>query len=381
MKQLAMAALQMPSSGIREIMELASRFEDSIHLEVGEPSFLPAAPILNAAKAAIDGGFGGYTPNAGLPSLRQGIAARLNGRGWKVNAAQIVVTPGAVCALFSAVAALVNVGDEVLVPDPGWPNYSSIVELNGGHAVRYPVRREHGYLPCVDDLETRVTDRTKLLLINSPSNPTGAVFPPKLVMSLVGFAQRHDLYVVSDEVYEAFVFEGKHQIAGALDEDGRVVTVSGFSKTYAMTGWRVGYAVASERIAQLIAKLQEPVVSCASAISQRAAEAALRVSDDYIFKMRNAYSERRDLAASILGPAGLLAHLPQGAFYALVDLGVVGQDSYFIARDLLTKKRVATAPGETFGPSGAGLVRISLVGAPELIGTGCRRLVEYAHAS
>jgi aspartate/methionine/tyrosine aminotransferase len=163
---------------------------------------------------------------------------------------------------------------------------------------------------------------------------------------LVEFVQRNDLHVVSDEVYEAFVFEGEHQIAGVLDEDGRVVTISGFSKTYAMTGWRIGYAVTSERIAQLITKLQEPLVGCASAVSQRAAEAALGVPDDYIMTMRDAYRERRDLAASILGPAGLLAHFPHGAFYALVDLGVAGQDSYFIARDLLTKKRVATAPRE-----------------------------------
>jgi aspartate aminotransferase/aminotransferase len=253
-----------------------------------------------------------------------------------------------------------------------------MVELNGGRAVTYPLLREHGYLPCVDDLATRLTDRTKLLLINSPSNPTGAVYPPKLIKSLVEFAQRNDLYVVSDEVYEAFVFEGEHQIAGALDEDGRVVTISGFSKTYAMTGWRVGYAVASDRVAQLITKLQEPLVGCASAVSQRAAEAALSVPDDYIIKMRNAYRDRRDLAASILEPAGLLAHFPHGAFYALVDLGVAGEDSYFIARDLLTKKKVATAPGKTFGASGAGLVRISLVGAPETIETGCRRIVDYA---
>ena len=379
MRHLAITAQQMHPSGIREIMDLAAQFPDSIHLEVGEPTFAPAPPILDAAKAAIDEGVARYTPNSGLLSLREKIAERLGTRGWKVSPSQIVVTPGAVCALFSAIRALVDPGDEVLVPDPGWPNYTSMAQLSGGQPVGYPLSSECGYLPCIDDLAAKVTDRTKLLIINSPSNPTGAVFPPDLIMSIVEFARQNDLYVISDEVYEAFVFEGEHQMAGALDPDGRVVTISGFSKTYAMTGWRVGYAVAPERIAKLISKLQEPVVCCASAISQRAAEAALSVSDDHIAEMRNAYRQRRDLIASRLRPAGLLASTPHGAFYALVDLRSVGQDSYSIARDLLTKKRVATAPGETFGKSGAGLVRISLVGAPEQIDTACHRLVDYVN--
>jgi aspartate/methionine/tyrosine aminotransferase len=379
MPQLATTAQQMHPSGIREIMDLAAQIPDSIHLEVGEPTFAPAPPILLAAKAAIDREIARYTANSGLISLREKIAERLGVRGWTVRASQIVVTPGAVCALFSAIRALVDPGDEVLVPDPGWPNYTSMAQLSGGVPVPYPLSSETGYLPRIADLAARVSDRTKLLIINSPSNPTGAVFPPDLVKSIIKFAQEHDLYVISDEVYEAFVFEGEHQMAGLLDPDGRVVTISGFSKTYAMTGWRVGYAIASEGVAKLISRLQEPVVCCASAVSQRAAEAALSVPDDHIAEMCNAYRQRRDLVASILGPAGLLASKPHGSFYALVDLRKVGQDSYFIARDLLARKRVATAPGETFGKSGAGLIRISLVAAADQIDTACKRVVEYVN--
>jgi aspartate aminotransferase/aminotransferase len=294
-----------------------------------------------------------------------------------VAADQVVVSPGAVCALASAVFATVDPGDEVLIPDPGWPNYVSMVCLAGGVPVRYPLPRVAGYLPAMDTLRSLVSPRTKLIFVNSPSNPTGAVYPEATVRELVEFGAEHDLYVLSDEVYEAFVFEGRHEPAARFDGDGRVISVFGFSKTYAMTGWRLGYAVASIEVATLMAKIQEPLVSCASSVAQKGAEAALTLPRAALQPLCDTYRGRRDRVVEILGPHGLLTAVPRGAFYALVDLSAVGRDSNAIARRLLTEERVASAPGETFGVEAAGMVRISLATATELLEEGCRRIVRF----
>jgi aspartate aminotransferase/aminotransferase len=224
---------------------------------------------------------------------------------------QIVVTAGAVGALAAGTLAVVDPGDEILVPDPGWPNYTSMALIAGGRPVPYPLRRDDGYLPDLETLGRLVSARTKLLLINSPGNPTGSVYPGSVVRSLVDFAREHDLYVLSDEVYEALVFEGEHVPAARFDGDGRVITVFGCSKTYAMTGWRLGYAFASMPVAALMARLQEPLVSCASSVSQKAAEVALDMDQSPVTAMRDAYRERRDLIVSVLG-GERLAVVPQG---------------------------------------------------------------------
>jgi aspartate aminotransferase/aminotransferase len=360
-------------------MEQAATLKDVIHLEVGEPDFATPAPIIDAVCAAARAGFTKYTPNAGIASLREAIAAKVRTtNGLAATLDNIVVTPGAVAALSSAMLAMVNPGDEVLMPDPGWPNYAAMILIAGGVPVRYPLRRAAGYLPDVADLHPLVTPRTKLIMTCSPGNPTGAVFSRDVVRQLVEFASQHDLYVLSDEVYEAFVFDGAHEPAAQFDTDGRVVTVFGFSKTYAMTGWRLGYAVANPAIATLMAKLQEPLVSCAAAPTQKGAEAALQMPQDVVIQMRDSYRVRRDAVMRILSPAGLLTQAPQGAFYALVDLSRVGSDSYAVARGLLDQQLVATAPGETFGPASAGLVRISLATEQGLLEQGCRRIVAFA---
>ena len=379
MKPLSTAAGAMPRSGIREFMEIASQLEDVIHLEAGEPDFITPDAIIRAGFAAATEGFTKYTSNAGFPSLRAAIASKLREQnGLEAGPEQIVVTPGSVCALASAVLALANPGDEVLVPDPGWPNYINMVLLAGARPVLYPLRREHGYLPDLAELATLVSAKTKLIMLNNPCNPTGAVFPREVVEALASFAEQHDIYVLSDEIYEYMVFEGAHEPIAQFDTDGRVVTVFGFSKTYAMTGWRLGYAVAPPPIAQLIMRLQEPLVSCASAISQKAAEAALALPPAVTAAMRDAYRARRDSVIGILGPAGLLPFIPQGAFYALADLSRINSDTYALAHELLREERVATAPGETFGPSCAGLLRIAFTTELEQVEEGCRRIVRYA---
>jgi aspartate/methionine/tyrosine aminotransferase len=235
----------MRRSGIREVMELAQAIPDAIHLEVGEPGFPTPVHIVEAAHLAAQAGFTKYTASAGMLSLRKLLVGKLKDlNGLEVAPESIVVTPGAVTAIATAIMAVVEPGDEVLLPDPGWPNYQMMVPAAGAVAVLYPLSAENGFTPDLAALDRLVTPRTKAMVINSPGNPTGAVFSRDVVLQLLAFARRHDLYLISDEVYEQMLFEGEHVSPARFDSDGRVVTVSGFSKTYAMTGWRLGYAVA-----------------------------------------------------------------------------------------------------------------------------------------
>jgi aspartate aminotransferase/aminotransferase len=378
MKTYSHLAEALPRSGIREIMELASTTPGVIHLEVGEPSFDTPAHIVNAALADAHAGYTRYTPNAGLPSLRTAIAERAT-RAWgrPVSPSEVLVSTGAVGALATSILALCEDGDEVLIPDPGWPNYLSMVNLSRAKPVPYVLRPEDEYVPRRERLTTNVTTATKVLLINTPGNPTGAVIPGQGVRELVDFARSHDLFVISDEVYEELIFEGTHVSAGLFDPD-RVVVISGCSKTYAMTGWRLGYAIANPALITLMAKLQEPLVSCASSVSQRAAEAALRGPQGVVIDMCDAYRRRRDLVWEVLGSSGLLATRPLGAFYAMVDLRPLQEGSRALALMLLEEERVATAPGGTFGNSADGMLRISLAADEDELIEGCRRIKSFA---
>jgi aspartate/methionine/tyrosine aminotransferase len=228
-----------------------------------------------------------------------------------------------------------------------------------------------------DDLDAAITGATKVVVVNNPSNPTGTVFPPGVVRDLLLLARKRDIYLVSDEIYEDFVFDGEFASAGA-EGDPRVVVVSGVSKSYAMTGWRLGYAVADPSLVSLMAKLLEPIVSNASSVSQRAAEAALRGSQEDIARMRSAYKRRRDIVRDLLEPAGLLPVIPSGAFYALVDVSSFGISGREVALQLLRDEHVATAPGEAFGSVSSGLVRISLATDDDQLAEACRRIVRFA---
>lgn len=381
MKPLSQRARSVTASGIRVIMELAARLPDVIHLEVGEPDVVTPQPIIEAAAAAARAGFTKYTAAAGLPSLRAALAEKLRLRNdLRAAPEQIVATPGSVFALASAVLAVVDPDDEVLIPDPGWPNYVGMLTVAGATPVRYPLVRAAGYQPDLPALAGLITPRTKALIVNSPSNPTGAVFPPATIRALVELASRHDLYVIADEVYEEFVYEGEHAPAARFDRDGRVISVFGFSKSYAMTGWRLGYAHAAPQIAESVARFAESFVSSASSLSQKAGEAALAGPQDVVARMRESYRRRRDIVVEILQPQGLLAATPHGAFYALVDLSSVSTDSMALSRTLLEDQRVATAPGESFGRLGAGMVRISFAAERAQVEEGCRRIVRFARA-
>jgi len=334
-----------------------------------------------AAERAMEEGFTKYTPNAGLPSLREQIVSKLRTvNGLDVDTDNVVVTTGAVGGLATAVMAVVEPGEEVLLPDPGWPNFQMMVTCSHAVPRLYPLSPQDGFWPRIEVLEEHVSARSKAMIINSPCNPTGAVFSAEMIESLVDFAARHDLYLIADEVYEQLVFEGEHVSPGRFDVDGRVVGVHSFSKTYAMTGWRIGYAVASTRVAAVIAKLQEPFFSSASSVSQKAAEAALAGPQDCVARMRAEYRENRDLAASLLADGGLGFVTPAGTFYTMVDITPYGMDSYAFARMLLQEAKVSVAPGGTFGPSADGYVRISLAPTAAEIREGLARLASFVGA-
>lgn len=378
MPSLAKAIVQMRRSGIREVMDLASTMRDVIHLELGEPSFDTPPHIVEAAHEAARQGYTRYTLNAGFRSLREKLVQKLERvNGLRVTPDCIVVTAGSLGALVDSIGAIVEPGDEVLVPDPGFPNYALTIGVMHGVARRYRLNPDNGFLPEIAAIESEIGPRTRAIVVNSPSNPTGSVTPRETVQAIVELARKHDLFVISDEVYEQIVFEGEHVSPALFDRDGRVIAVFSFSKTYAMTGWRLGYLVASPDVAPILVKMQEPTVSCASAISQKAGEAALDGPQDCVATMCAAYRRRRDLAVDLLTELGVPFSLPHGAFYLMVDVSRKGLDSYAFAKALLMETRVAVAPGETFGPTARNYVRLSLAPSEDTLAEGIKRLGQF----
>lgn len=350
-----------------------------IHLEVGQPDFPTPAHICAAAARAAEAGKTGYTPNAGLPELREALRLMLREeQGIAVTTEQIMITIGAMGALYASQQSVLEPGDQLLVPDPGYPNYRMAAELCGAAAVPYPLVAADGYQPDLDALAAAVSPRTKAIMVASPSNPTGAVMRRDRVERIVELAERHDLYLISDECYEKIVFDGRHVSPAGLGAGDRCFTVGSFSKSYAMTGWRVGYVACPKPIAPLLVKLQEATVACAPVLSQHAALAALAGPQDCVAAMVAAYRERRDLACGLLARAGLSSYRPAGAFYLLVDLPGQIDDTYAYARRLLQEADVAVAPGQTFGAGGQGRVRVSLASAPDQLREGLRRLIAFA---
>jgi aspartate aminotransferase len=363
MAMLAGSARGMPRSGIREIMDLAwSLPEPVIGLHVGEPSFATPEHVRDGARRALERGDTRYVSNAGIPALREAIAGKVAARnGLRADPGHVVVSAGGMQAIYAALSATVTAGDEVLVPDPGWPNFAMAVQLLQARPVGYPLHAGNAFLPEIADLAPLVTDRTRALIVNFPSNPLGAVLPAALADRLCRFADEHDLWLISDECYDEITFDAEHVSPGRYDQQDRVLSCFSFSKTYAMTGMRVGYLVAPESVALTTAKMQEPLIACVNAPAQYAALAALEGPQDFVETMRRTYRERRDAAAVQLDAAGIGYLLPQGAFYIWVDVrDRCGGDVKSWALQLLREHHVAVAPGTAFGAGGEGWIRISL---------------------
>jgi len=365
----------MPTSQIRAIMNLAWATPGTIHLEVGEPNFETPPHITEAAHRAASGGRTHYTPNGGIPPLRDALAAKVTARnGYPAGPDQIVVAAGGVEALHGVFHTLTDPGDEILIPDPSWTNFRMIAHLVGAPAVAYPLRPETGFVPRIEDLEPLVTERTRILLLNSPSNPVGSVIDRATLRDLVDFAHSHDLWIISDECYDELDFSGRFCSTMAAAPSDRVIGVYSFSKVYAMTGWRVGYAVLPPEAAALMAELQEAIISCVNEPAQWAALAALEGPQSGIATMRDEYRSRRDIALETLAAHGVRPFRPDGAFYLWID---VGTSAMAFCERLLEEEKVAVAPGSAFGPSGEHFIRMSLASSPEDLRTGCDRLGRF----
>jgi aspartate/methionine/tyrosine aminotransferase len=371
-------ATGLPVQAIREVMELAWRRPGAIHLEVGEPGFPTPPHIVEAAARAARDGHTKYTPNAGIVPLREALAekvARVN--GYAATPDQIVVGAGGVQILHNVLLALTDPGDEILLPDPAWPDFVQMAHLLGTPPRYYHQTPETGFLPTVGELEELVTPRTRVLVVNSPSNPLGAVVPAEEASELVAFAERRGLWLVSDECYDQIAFDGTFASPMAVAPSPRIISAYSFSKVYAMTGWRVGYCVAPPEVAATLTRLQEPVVSCVNAPAQMAALAALTGPQEIVGEMRDAYRERRDAAVALLDAAGVPVLRPAGAFYLWVDVSASGRDSREFAFSLIAERGVAVAPGTAFGAAGQGFVRLSMASEKDVLLEGARRLIDH----
>ncbi len=378
MKSLVPALQNLGISPILQIAALASQQPGCIRLETGEPDFRTPEHIRRAALAAIAERSITYGPPAGLPSLRQALAAKVQRvNGYAASPDEISIAPGGSGALMGAVQALCGPGDEALLPDPAWPLYEHMLACAGAQAVYYRLQPETGWLPNLDELERLVTPRAKVLIVNSPANPTGAVFSRALLEQLIAFAQRHDLYLISDEAYDELVYEGEHISPAALCDDGRVISAYTFSKSYAMTGWRVGYAVARPEIAKAITVAISAACTNVSHIAQWAAEAALAGPQDCVAAMRASYHQRRDAALEVLRAYGVSAMPPKGAFYLMIDISSAGLPSQEFALRLLKERNISVAPGSAFGKTIDGYVRVSLASALDDLQRGLAGLCEY----
>jgi aminotransferase len=363
-ERLSRRVRDVPASGIRRFFDVLDSMPDVISLGVGEPDFDTPAPIVEAGIRALRRGRTHYTSNYGTMELRTALAAHLE-RLYGVRydpEREIVITVGASEALVTALAAIVDPGDEVILADPAYVAYPPAIIFAGGVPVLVPTREEDAWQLDPDAVSAAVTPRTKALFLGYPSNPTGAVLSPETIRALAAIAERHDLLVVSDEIYDQLVYGGhRHEAFSALpDMRDRTILLGGFSKAYAMTGWRIGYACAPAPLLEGLLKVHQYAIMSAPTAGQDAAVVALANEDGAVERMVAEYDRRRRMFVAGLERIGLPTVEPHGAFYAFPRISGTGLTSEAFSERLLFDHRVAVVPGDAFGPSGAGYVRASL---------------------
>lgn len=371
--------LAIKSSGIRRLFDLAQRTPGVISLGIGEPDQDTPVHVKEAAKKALDEGYTHYTPNAGFPDLREALAEKLRlDNGIDAAPDEVIVTGGGgTGALMLSALCLINPGDEVLLPDPGFVVYEAVVLMAGGKPVYVPLKEEDGFRMLPSEVEKRITSKTKCIIVNTPSNPTGGVLEEEDLKGIADLAVKHDLYVISDEVYEKLVYDGHRHlsIASLPRMKERTVTVNSFSKTYAMTGWRIGYAAAPKELIDQMVKLQQFTMVHAPAVSQRAALAALKGPQDFVKEMAEEYDKRRRFIVDRLNSIeGLSCLRPKGAFYVFLNIKKLGMRSEEVAMALLERAKVVTVPGVAFGPGGEGYLRISYSRPIDQLEEACSRI-------
>ncbi len=371
-----------------EVLAKARRLEaegvDVIHLEIGEPDFSSPSNVVEAGQQALADGYTGYSPSPGFNPLRDRIADEISRtRSISVTGDNVVVTPGGKPIMFFLIMAIVDPGDEVLYPNPGFPIYESMINFMGGVPVPMQLHESKGFNVDVDEIRRRITSRTKLMILNSPNNPCGSIIPEEDLEELAELARRNDIVVLSDEIYSRFLYEGKHSSISSFPEmRERTVILDGFSKTYAMTGWRIGYGVMPLELVEPVSRLVTNSVSCTASFTQMAALEALNGPQDDSYDMVSEFRRRRDIIVEGLNSIkGIRCPVPKGAFYVFPNVSETGMSSQKFADDLLTEAGVACLAGESFGEYGAGFARFSFANSTEQIETALDRIEDFVKAS
>jgi aspartate aminotransferase len=381
MRRIASRVSQLTGEGALEVFSRAKELERQgrsiIHLELGEPDFHPAAPVVDAVRNAVAAGRDRYVSSRGVPELREAVAEYLKQtRRLEVAADQVLIAPGCKMALSLAMMALIEPGDEVLYPDPGFPIYASFTRGLGATAVPFGLVEKNKFQPDLSEIAAKITPRTRLLIFNSPNNPTGTVFSETALAQIAELAKKHDLWIISDEIYARILFSGGYKSIRALPGMAeRTVIVDGFSKSFAMTGWRLGYAVAPKRVVDAMDLLVLNTFTCAAEFTQVAAIEALRDSANAVEAMVDEYRKRRDLfVAGLNRIPGFRCLAPDGAFYAWVNIEDTGMSAEEVAKLLLEEAGVAGIAGAAFGPQGKDYLRFSLVSARNLLEEALERM-------
>jgi len=347
---------------LHRAQELEATGVDVIHLEIGQPDFPTPPHIKEAAVRALEDGHTGYGPSQGLPALREAIAEKAGClRGLSFSPEQVVVAPGAKALLFYTINALAGPGDEVICPDPGFPAYQSVIGHSGATAVPLPLREKSGFRFDADEFRSLVSSKTRLVILNSPQNPTGGVLEREDLEVIAREAAEKDFLVLSDEIYLHFCYDSPFETIASLKEaEGRVIIVDGFSKAYSMTGWRMGYAILPPGLVETFDLYNVNIASCACTFSQHAAIEALRGPQDSVSNMVSEFRTRRDYLVEALNAVdGISCTIPRGAFYAFANISETGMSSAEAAAKLLDEAGVAVLSGASFGPCGEGYIRLS----------------------
>jgi len=381
MRPLASRISQLNGEGALAVFSRAKELEKQgrsiIHLELGEPDFHPAAPIVDAVRAAVAQGRDRYVSPVGIPALREAVAAYLKRtRRLDVSAQDVLIAPGCKMALALAMMALIEPGDEVLYPDPSFPIYPSFTRGLGATAVPFFLREQNQFQPDIAEIAAKITPRSKVLIFNSPNNPTGTVFSEETLAQIAALAVKHDLWVMADEIYARILFTGEYQSIYSLPGMAeRTIIIDGFSKTFAMTGWRLGYAVAPKELVGAMDLLVLNTFTCTAEFTQVAAIEALQDSTNAVDAMVAEYRKRRDLFVTKLNKIpGFRCQIPDGAFYAWVNIEDTGLPAEEVARLLLEEAGVAGIAGAAFGPAGKNYLRFSLVSARNLLEEALERI-------
>jgi aminotransferase len=380
-KYLSDVAKNYPASGIRRMFDIALGYKDAINLTLGEPNFDTPPHIRESAKKALDEGYTRYCPNAGMPALREVIAERFSKQyGFKRSMENVMVTVGAMEALTISLLATVNPGEEVLVPDPCFPNYWGELTIAKAVPVSVPVYEDNGFVIKAADIEKAITPKTKGIILNSPSNPLGSVIDKGELLEIAKIVKKHGLLVYSDEVYNRLLFDGQEyfSLSEVPEVREQVMVIDSFSKTFAMTGWRIGFVVADAALIAPLPRIQEGIVSNVSTFTQKAAIEAVTGDNSFFPKMLADYQRRRDLLVRSLNEIpGIKCAMPRGSFYAFPSIKALGVSSQQFAEDLVAKAGVVVVPGSAFGKMGEGYFRAVFANSDENIAEAVKRIGAY----